>query len=220
MDIDDGDIGACLSNEMPGGEKMGSMGFWCDGISQSEPSKDREETDDDDEEIDRSKKGSTSESACVPGRAPFFDHPPTDTCVGLKTERLKIYTPAVCKNGTQAALALYTSRGCSSDPSFVDLEDEEENLNTCLDVEGMGSFAFYCTGEGIERDTPLKPENGKQTGGSILHFFLILLLIIMFFFLMLVLSVWAWVRKYGGSVGRLVELVKGFLKRDGGEIAL
>jgi hypothetical protein len=226
VDLADSDIGtkSCISTGAFGAdERYSSMAFWCDGIkpksnSDSKPDDDEEETPD--EENNQGKKGSVSESACMTGKAPFFNHPATDTCVNLKSSKLKIYTPGVCANGTAPLLALYSKPGCLSPQSYDPVS--EDDLETCLDMSESGSFAFYCTGDIQKGDDggsrPLNPP--KQNSGSILHFLLVLFSILMFMFLVMVLSVWAWVRKYGGSVNKLLDIVKGFMKRDGGEIAL
>lgn len=147
-----------------------------------------------------------SESACMTGRAPTFKHPKVDTCVNLMTSKMKVIFPGVCANGTQSTLALYEEKACVGAPaSFVDIKDE--TTNSCMDLSGMASFAFYCTGEGIEGSAPSNPGPPRQSGG-IMQFLLVLTLICMMFFLMLVLSIFTWVRKYGGSVGKLVDFAK------------
>jgi len=219
VEIKDADIGAesCLETGVIGAEeKISSVAFWCDGVKKSSPEDEPKKP----ENPDKSKKGSVSESACMVGKAPTFNHPKTDTCVNLRTEKMKIYSAGICENGTQSTLALYEDKGCVGTPATF-LEIKEENARTCMDLSGTSSFAFYCTGEGLGEDSAITPNPGQpRQGGSILGFFLILTLICMMFFLMLVLSIYTWVRKYGGSVGKLVDFAKGLLKPKEGAIAI
>jgi hypothetical protein len=202
VDLEDKDIGTCLDVI-----DIGSMAFWCDGVKKSSPDDEDEgkKPEDEDKDKDKSETGTVSESACMVGKAPFWNHPKADTCVNLGIERLQVTTAAVCANGTQSTLALYKETGCLNAPS--EFRAVEKESRKCLDVEGMKSFAFYCTGEGIERSKD--GEHGRNGGGGgIMQFLLVLALIIMFFFLMLVLSVLAWVQKFGGSVGKLIEIAR------------
>jgi len=188
-------------------------------MKKSSPDEEKEkesEDEDEDEDEDMSKKGSVSESACIPGKAPFFAHPKTDTCVELKTQRMKVFSKATCPNGTKSTLALYGGKDCAGSPSFRELN--KHDMKTCLDLKGVSSYAFYCTGEGVGGDdkTPGKP----RQGASAMQFILVLSLICMMFFLILVLSVLTWVRKYGGSVGKIIDFLQGFLKPKDGSIAI
>jgi hypothetical protein len=199
VELEDKDIGTCLDVM-----EIGSMAFWCDGVKKSSPD-DRDEGQKP-EDNDKTKDGSVSESACMVGKAPFWNHPKADTCVNLRSEKMQVTYAAVCANGTLSTLALYKGTGCPGAPS--DFRAVEAESRKCLDVEGMKSYAFYCTGEGIERGRSGEPGRNGGGGGGIMQFLLVLALIIMMSFLMLVLSVFVWVRKYGGSAGRLIEVVK------------
>lgn len=199
VELEDKDIGTCLDVM-----KIGSMAFWCDGVKKSSPN-DRDDERKPEEE-DKTKDGSVSESACMVRKAPFWNHPKADTCVNLQSERMQVTSAAVCANGTLSTLALYKGIGCPGAPS--EFRAVEAESRKCLDVEGMKSYAFYCTGEGIERGRSGEPGRSGGQSGGIMQFLLVLTLIIMMFFLMLVLSVFAWVRKYGGSAGKLIEVLK------------
>lgn len=212
LEIPDSDIGECLSTDLPAPEgdadkvgrveMMRSMAFWCEGVKKTNPEDDDKDKKPVEEPTNKEKKGTVSESACMRDRAPFYSHPMPDTCVNLSTEKLQINKAAVCANGTQSTFALYKQKGCSGSPqTFIDIKKEE--LETCFDVKGSQAFAFYCTGEDIQQD-----RNNNNGGGSIWHFLLVLSLIFLMFALMLVLSVLAWVRRYGGSVGKIVEFAK------------
>jgi hypothetical protein len=199
VELEDKDISTCLDVM-----KIESMAFWCDGVKKSNP--DDDEDGEEPENEDKSQEGSVSESACMIGKAPFWNHPKADTCVNLGFEKLKVSSAAICANGTQSTLALYKETGCLGAPSEFRAVNQAESKG-CLNVEGMNSFAFYCTGEGIERGRGR--EHGRNGGGgSIMHFLLILTLIVMMSSLMLVLSIFTWVRKYGGSVGKLIEFAR------------
>jgi len=216
VDISDEDVGegSCLQTGVTDDGQVKSVAFWCDGVKKTNPEDDVKEPEK--EKEDKSHTGTTSESACMAGKAPFFDHPKTDTCVNLRTEKLMIFNAGICRNGTQSTLALYSEKSCGGAPTLRDVK--EDDTNTCMDLTGMSSYAFYCTGEGIQRSP-----NGSgppRQGGSVMHFLLVLTLICMMFFLMLVLSIWTWVRRYGGSVGKLVELMKNVMKPKEGEIAI
>ncbi len=169
-DIKDSDIGECLSTGAEdGGEKVSSMSFWCDGfgdVKKPDPNAPKEP------EKPKPKAGSVSESACMVGRAPFFSHPKTDTCVDLKTSRMKIYSTGVCTNGTSALLAKYKEKSCGGFPAtFMEVTEESGNLEKCLDFEGTKSFAFWCEGKGLTGIKPnpsLPPTNPRRSGGSII----------------------------------------------------
>ncbi|KAF2668006.1 hypothetical protein BT63DRAFT_457307 [Microthyrium microscopicum] len=214
VDIKDKDFRTCLDIR-----EYESMAFWCEGYQKSTLP---EEKDDHSEKVpeneDKSKAGSISESVCMPQRAPTWKHPKADTCVNLTYKRLQIHTPAICANGTEATFAFYEGVGCHGMPSEFKTV-EERDARQCLDVEGMKSFAFYCTGEGIERNDG-RPTGGNGNGGGILQFLLVLFLIFMVFSLMLLLTVFTWVRKYGGSVGKVFDFFKNLVKPKEGSIAL
>lgn len=142
MDIRDSDIGKCLSTgPINSSIKVRSIAFWCDGLKERDPANEPPE-----KEAPQARAGSVSESACMVGKAPFFNHPKTDTCVSLRTSTMKIYSSGVCANGTKALMAVYAQKTCAGDPERIwDLRNEE--IETCLRFEGVGSFAFWCTGE-------------------------------------------------------------------------
>jgi len=211
VELEDKDIGTCLDVMA-----IGSMAFWNHGVKKSK--QDDEDDGKKPEDEDKSEKGSVSESACMTGKAPFWNHPKADTCVNLRTEKMEVSSAAICANGTQSTLALYKETGCLGAPSEFRTVKEEESRD-CLNVGGMNSFAFYCTGEGIEGNRG--GEHGRNGGsGGIMQFLLVLTLIIMMLFLMLVLSIFTWVRKYGGSVGKLIEFARNLVKPKEAGIAI
>lgn len=219
IDVADSDIGGCLPTGSIGDDKtISSVAFWCDGVKKSSPEDDKKEKDGNDSEKSKAKAGSVSESACIPGRAPFFNHPNTDTCVNLRTSKMKVYSAGVCANGTQSTLALYNDKSCVGAPKFLDVK--EEDTKPCMDLDGVSSFAFYCTGEGIEGSPESSDPEKSRGGGGAMQFLLVLSLICMMFFLMLVLSIFTWVRKYGCSVGKIIQFLQGFLKPKDGAIAI
>jgi len=217
VELEDKDIGTCLLVA-----EFESMAFWCDGVKKSNPDDENDGKEPKEpEDEDKSKNGSVSESACMARKAPFWNHPKADTCVNLISEKMKVSSPAICANGTQSTLALYKETGCLGAPSeFRAVKEEEKRV--CLDVEGMNSYAFYCTGEGIERsrDGGDGRKGGSGGSGGIMQFLLILTLIIMMSLLMLLLAIHAWVRKYGGSMGQLIDFVRNLVKPKEGSIAL
>jgi hypothetical protein len=205
VDIADSDVGACMPTGMAEGGEVKSVAFWCDGVqTKSSPEDDEEEKEPD---TKKPKAGSVSEAVCVPGKAPFFSHPKTDTCVKLRTSKLRIISAAICENGTKSTLALYEDKLCLGDPKIVKIK--KKDTKSCMDLEGISGFAFYCTGEGIAGNpgSPSNPDKPSQSGGA-MQFLLVLSLIFIMFFLMLVLSIFTWVRKYGGSVGKLIDFAQ------------
>jgi hypothetical protein len=200
VELEDKDIGTCLDTR-----GVGSMSFWCNGVKKSNPSNETDEKEP--EDVDKSKKGSVSESACMPRKAPSWKHTKADTCVNLTYEKMSVYSAAVCVNGTQSTLALYKAIGCLGTPAEFRAITEEET-KVCIDVEEMNSYAFYCTGEGLGRSRDSEPNRNGGGGGSIGHFFLIIILIITTFFLMLLFTILTWVKKYGGSLGKLIEFAR------------
>jgi hypothetical protein len=119
---------------------------------------------------------------------------------------LQVTSPAICANGTQSTLALYKDNGCLGAPSEFRAVEAAKGRE-CLDVEGMKSFALYCTGEGIGGSGGGEHRRNGNTGG-IMQFLLVLTLIVMMFFLIMVLSILTWVRKYGGSMGKVIEAIR------------
>jgi hypothetical protein len=146
MDIRDADIGKCLSTgPVSSPTKVRSIAFWCDGLKpQDRKSEDKE--DEPKKQKPKAAAGSVSESACMVGKAPFFNHPKTDTCVNLRTSKMKIYSSGVCDNGTKALMATYSGKNCMRSPAKLwDLGPEE--MQRCLPFDAVGSFAFWCTGD-------------------------------------------------------------------------
>jgi hypothetical protein len=204
IDISDSDIAQCLPtrNMRAGQEKISSMAFWCDGFGEvkkpkldapkeEEPKKPR---------LKEPSTGSVSESACMPNRAPFFNHPQVDTCVNMKTDKMKIYSAGVCGNGTQALMALYTTKSCSGSPAeFRDVA--EEDLRTCLDLQGVESFAFWCSGEGLG-GPPKQDHDGpaKTTPTPGMGFLMAMILAVFAGFVVIMVGLWvafntrAWAR--------------------------
>jgi hypothetical protein len=196
VELEDKDIGTCLDIM-----KIGSMAFWCEGVKKSSPEDEDDKKKPGDEK--KQKKGSTSESACMPGKAPFWKHPEPDTCVDLGYNKLLVSSAAICADGKQSRLALYKETGCRHAPSEYRTLQEEDSKR-CLNVEGMNSFAFYCTGKGIERSRGV----GHGGRGGMIHFLLVVTVVVMILSLILVISVLTWVRRYGGSLSRLVDFAK------------
>lgn len=183
------------------GTKIESVAFWCEGVAITDPADDPKEP-----EKQKSEKGSVSENACAsPRKATFYQHPKTDTCVDFKTDKMKIFSMGVCGNGTTPSLALWGESGCGGVPDEMRTV-EEDQMESCLDFEGAASWALWCEGN-VKAPAKGRPGNNNG-GGSIWGFLLIILLIFMFSILALVLSVLAWVRRYGGSVGQVFEMVK------------
>lgn len=102
--------------------------------------------------------------------------------------------------------ALYKDAGCLGEPSEFSAADAAKGRE-CSDVKGMKGFVFYCTGEGIERSGGGEHRRNGNAGG-IMQFLLVLTLIVMMFFLIMVLSILTWVRKYGGSMGKVIEAIR------------
>ncbi len=129
--------------------------------------------------------GSVSDNSCwhdgAPIRAPTFRHPVADTCLQIEAGRqVKIYSTAVCSNGTEAMFARWAGPSCVGEPASVDVVDEDM-LKTCLKMpsSGPGSYAFWCEGE-VE-PLPVKKPNGN--GGSSFAPILIILGIFLFIIL-------------------------------------
>ena len=68
-----------------------------------------------------------------------------------------------------------------------------------FDLEGVSSYAFYCTGKGIEEFSLNPGPSRLKKSGNIWQSLFVLSVICLMFFLVLVLSINAWVRKYGGT---------------------
>jgi hypothetical protein len=241
VDIPDKIIGECTQTAME--ERMESMAFWCEGFDSASTNlitlddKHEKGTEPEDREKPKAAPGSVSESACLSNKAPFFNHPKTDTCVSLKTSKLQIFAVGICADGEPARLALFENKSCGGEPQEL-VEVSEDDLKRCLDLTGTSSFAFYCTGKGLGVPPEIGPSPPRQSG-SLFSFILILLLMCLFAFLMLALSVWAWFRTgVGRAVTELVrvsncsvprtpvadrlanDILQTFLKRDQGAIAL
>ncbi len=151
VDLQDAEIGKCLPTYLPDKEKMGSMAFWCDGVKKSDPTAPENE----EPKPKTGEKGSVSESSCMAGKAPFFDHPKTDTCVNMKTDKIKVFSTGTCENGTTAIMATYPEKSCRGTPGFREMG--EKDLKTCLDFKDISSFAFWCTGEIVVKPKDLLP---------------------------------------------------------------
>lgn len=194
VDLEDSDIGDCM---LIGEFK--SMAFWCDGVEKSSPpdDKDDDEKEPEDDRKDKSTKGTTSESACMPRKAPFWKHTYGDKCSSIHYHELQVSKAAICANGTQSTLALYKNDGCFGQPSEFRTVEESDN-NECKDVGGMQSYAWYCSGEEIGGPEPIK--NQGSLGGFLLILFLI--------FLILMVTLIFWLRKIGEYVGFIVRFVR------------
>ena len=165
LDVRDEDLRECKDMKLKntnGETNVGSMSFWCEGFGEVErpdpnaPPK---------EEKPKPRAGSVSESACG-NRAPFFNHPKTDTCVNLATKKLKIYSSGVCEDGTPGRWAKYEDKDCVGE-SKERLDVGDDLLKRCLDVDGTKSFAFWCTGEGLggkPKDPPSQPKKSSSVG--------------------------------------------------------
>lgn len=164
LDIQDDDIGTCQATGQVGSRrgKVGSMSFWCEGFGDVErPDPNAPPV----EEKPKPASGSVSETACG-YTAPFFNHPKTDTCVNLRTDKIKIYSSGVCENGTSALWAKYKEKNCVGSPASI-LNVREDMMKTCLDVADTSSFSFWCTGEGLGKApeaSPSKPKTPKRSG--------------------------------------------------------
>jgi hypothetical protein len=163
LDIADSDLKECKDMAPEGlrETKIGSMAFWCDGfgdVKRPDPNAPPVE------EKPKPKAGSVSESACA-GKAPFFRHPKTDTCVNLGTKKLKIYSSGICEDGTKAKWAKYTTRGCVGEPKET-LQVGDELLEKCLDMTGTESYAFWCTGEGLGKEAKKETQHGTGRAGK------------------------------------------------------
>ena len=152
VDIHDSDIRVCQATGRVGQKKegwIGSMNFWCEGfgdVKRPDPDAPPEV------EKPKPRAGSVSESACQP-KAPFFNHPKTDTCVNLRTNRLKIYSSGVCANGTSALWAKYSKKNCIGSPASI-APVSEDLIEKGLDITDTSSFSFWCTGEGLGGNPP------------------------------------------------------------------
>jgi hypothetical protein len=163
LDIEDTDLRECKEMGWAGNRevKIGSMSFWCDGfgdVKRPDPNAPPVE------EKPKPRAGSVSESACT-GKAPFFRHPKTDTCMNLSTQKLKIFSSGICEDGTPGRWAKYEDEDCTGSPSeTVDVGDEL--LERCLNVEGTKSFAFWCTGDGLGSPPKKKKGDEKKSNGG------------------------------------------------------
>ncbi|EPE32662.1 hypothetical protein GLAREA_07796 [Glarea lozoyensis ATCC 20868] len=175
LDIEDSDLKECKEMAKSGNRdiKIGSMAFWCDGfgdVKRPDPNAPPVE------EKPKPKAGSVSETAC--SGPPFFRHPKTDTCMNLSTEKLKIYSSGICKDGTPAKWAKYAGKDCAGTPAEK-LDVGEELTEKCLDVSDTKSFAFWCTGEGLGwKKTPHRTGRaGKGWVVNLLIAFVVLLIV-------------------------------------------
>ncbi|KUJ24622.1 uncharacterized protein LY89DRAFT_713431 [Mollisia scopiformis] len=167
IDIHDADIGVdkCLSSSASADkDKIRSVAFWCEGIKLVPPKK------------SALKWGTFGEQACSAGGSTpkFLSHGykplQPDTCApkdrGVALRTFTISQPAVCENGTRAALALYKDDFCSGEPDRF-LNVQFNTMNKCLSFEGVQSWAFYCEGVKIQRSLrvmspPRPPSLGAQ----------------------------------------------------------
>lgn len=126
---------------------IASFGFFCDGRKGDRP--------DEDEEESRERWGSVSMNTCPvgrdPPRAPTFSHPLPGACSAILTsERLEIFFPATCSDGSQSKLATwYGTRMCEGD--YHEIRDIDEDLmDECFFVNrnNHSSFAFWCPDSG------------------------------------------------------------------------
>jgi hypothetical protein len=177
VDIQDSDIGVCQATGRVGRKNedwIGSMSFWCDGfgdVKRPDPSAPPEV------EKLKPKAGSVSESACQP-KAPFFNHPKTDTCVNLRTNKLKIYSSGVCENGTSALWAKYPEKNCVGSPVSI-ASVSKDMMEKCLDVTDTSSFSFWCTGKGLGTTPPTIPNKPNKPKSGGMPVFLIVILCVM-----------------------------------------
>jgi len=205
IDVEDSDVGDC---KMIRGFE--SMAFWCDGLKKTSPPDDDGKTP---EPEDKSKKGTTSESACMDRKAPFFTNRYADTCVGINYNKMRVIAAAICANGTRSTLALYDNRGCYGEPAEFRTVDDSER-RTCQDVTNMRSYAFYCSGEGLGKEEPVQKPVQKSGGLGTL------LLILFFMLVITLLSLFCWIRKIGGYLRELVSFVRNLMKPKDGAIAI
>ena len=79
----------------------------------------------------------------MPGRGPFFGHPQADTCVNLRMSKMKVYSAAICANGTQSTLALYKEKTCEGGPtSFLDIKENTKSSWISRAFRAMHSIAL------------------------------------------------------------------------------
>lgn len=154
-EVTDDDLNACQSISMEGHKSnathasLASFGFYCDGRK-----------GDDDGET-KAEWGSVSTNTCPRGRdppvrSPTFNHPMPGQCSAiLRTERLDIFSPATCSDGSQAKLAKwYGTRTCKGDyDEVVDVTDELMRECFFVNREEHSSFAFWCPENGAGRST-------------------------------------------------------------------
>ncbi|KAH6663207.1 hypothetical protein B0J14DRAFT_494986 [Halenospora varia] len=148
--------------------RKGSVMFWCGDVAENR------EAEEEETPTPQPRAASVSASACQPYKAPFFQHPKTDTCLNLESRTLKIYSSGVCANGTQAIWAKYDESDCIGKPSEV-VDVTKDMLSTCLDVRGTQSISFWCTGEVLGSSLPptakgpftTTPREGKSLGTSV-----------------------------------------------------
>jgi hypothetical protein len=174
IDVLDKDIGDCMSTRGENGN-IQSLVFWCDGLGDEGKPDPSAPEDGKPEKGTKPKaaKGSVSESACMVGKAPFFNHPKTDTCVNMKTDKIKIYSTGVCKNGTQALMATWEKKDCAGNPDAI-REVEDKEFKTCLDFSKVDSFAFWCEGKGVKSvPSDTLPRKG---GKSRTHVFIVVMM--------------------------------------------
>jgi len=69
--------------------------------------------------------------------------------------KLSIAHPAICANGKKASLAVFKDQLCNSQPFIFPVSDDK--LNQCLTFDFMGSWAFWCDGEGLGGSTSRLP---------------------------------------------------------------
>ncbi|KAF4629942.1 hypothetical protein G7Y89_g8206 [Cudoniella acicularis] len=106
---------------------------------------------------------------------------PVDTCVWtFMWKSLRVKTPAICPNGTQALFATYSRPGCKSTDltSFGDIPSAF--TDTCGDIENIDSVAFWCEG------LPASEIGNKGSIGGFIKIILIILLVVV---LMIALSI-------------------------------
>lgn len=149
MDVSDDDLDVCQSVSVDGFSSnatyasIASFGFFCDGRKADRP--------DDEEDEPKEKWGSVSLNTCRrgsdPPRAPTWDHPLPGECSAILTsERLDIYFPATCSDGSEAKLATWHgNRMCKGDYDEIK-EITDDMIQDCffVDQESHSSFAFWC----------------------------------------------------------------------------
>ncbi|KAH8659329.1 hypothetical protein BGZ60DRAFT_531235 [Tricladium varicosporioides] len=98
---------------------------------------------------------------------------PVDTCVWtFMWKSLRVKSPAICPNGTQALFATYTRPGCKAAELISVGKIPEAFTSGCGDINNIDSVAFICEG------LPASEIGNKGSIGGLIKTLLIILLIV------------------------------------------